>query len=127
MNDENNYDEFDFDDLFSNFINQSEKEFGNEEKFDDTVKVIGDRIKIINYSRVSLLNGLPLDDVDFNELTQLIFFVDYLIVVETNCNVFYANRNRVHKQDLVIVNPKNNNFYRINSRHVAIYQVDRKY
>jgi uncharacterized protein YfkK (UPF0435 family) len=77
MNDENNYDEFDFDDLFSNFINQSEKEFGNEEKFDDTVKVIGDRIKIINYSRVSLLNGLPLDDVDFNELTQLIFFVDY--------------------------------------------------
>ena len=110
--------EFNFEDLFP--FRRREIELSENEKFgDNTNKVIGDRVKIIDYSSTSKYNGQPIDD-EFNEM----YDTKYFIVVETGCNVTLDIKIRKYLQDIVIVNPKNNKLFRISSKHVAIYNMN---
>jgi len=76
-------------------------------------KSIGDRVEILDFSSLSNKNGEEVENIE--EIDEN---VKYYIVIETNEKFKFKN----YVQDVVIVNPKNNEQYRIASRHLKIYR-----
>lgn len=111
-------------------------------QWDMNKKEIGDRVLIIDFSSVTHLNGLPLDIDD----PEMQFSDNHFIVIDNRLKVKYkfipdddevesltnlaklSELNfpdgypfgRVYTQDLIIVNPRSNVQYRVNSGHVTI-------
>jgi len=107
------------DDLFNN--SEIKKVIDSHIHRDKAIKVIGDRVLIIDFSSVTRLNGEPLV-VDDPEMQ---FSNNHFIVIETSLKTTYSSpilitSTLTYQQDLIIVNPKSNVQYRVNSGHVEI-------
>ncbi len=89
---------------------------------DTEKKYIGDRVKLIDFSSVTLLNGNVLNTREFDKLYDYNHNdKNYFIVVDTNQRSILKTKRREYKQDLIIVNPKTKKFYRVFSLHVKIH------
>lgn len=113
MND--NFINFDNDDIIKRILRQHgrplKKIINNTE-----LKDVGDRVVVLDYSSVSHLNGEQLDDTDYDKIDM-----DenaYYIVIETRKKVVFKD----YVQDIVIVNPRTNEQFRVASRHLRIYR-----
>lgn len=109
-------DGFRFEELFPFDINDVRK-VCDEDFRDHAIKVIGDRVKIIDYSSVSHRTGEELNDADFDEL----YDHDYLVVIETGQRVLFKTKHCEYKQDLIIAHPKTKKLYRVISGHVKLH------
>lgn len=115
--------EFSFDDLFdglgTDIFKNSAPNFHDSER-----KYIGDRVKINDYSSISTLSGDGFSDNEFNEVYDYNFIDEnYFIVIDTTQRAILKTKLSEYKQDLIIVNPKTNKFYRIFSGHVKIHNI----
>ena len=81
-------------------------------------KDIGDRVVVLDYSSVSHLNGEELFPEDYDRVEEMKEKDEYYIVIETGKKVLFKR----YMQDLVIVNPKTNEQFRVPSRHLRIYR-----
>ena len=85
---------------------------------DKTLKEIGDRVVVLDYSSVTHLDGEMLCDEDYDEVIN----IKYYIVIATNKKVTFTTLSNIeYKQDLIIVNPETKKQYRVISRHIRIY------
>ena len=115
-------DEFDdiFDEMFNDEIDKILKQSGRSPLSgfvnNYETKEIGDRVRIIDYSSISDIKGNDLDPDEY----YLMHPDDYYIVINTRQRVEKKIPFGRFKQDLVIVNPKTNQQYRVSSLHVEI-------
>jgi len=79
-------------------------------------KDIGDRVVVLDYSSVSHMDGEELDDTDYDKIDMS--ENSYYIVIETRRRISFKS----YTQDVVIVNPKTNEQFRVESRHLRIYR-----
>ena len=79
-------------------------------------KDVGDRVVVLDYSSVSHLNGEELNDTDYDKIDMK--EDSYYIVIETRKKVVFKD----YVQDIVIVNPRTNEQFRVESRHLRIYR-----
>lgn len=106
------------DDLIRRILKEGNRPLNEKITNDRTVKEIGDRVVVLDYSSVTQLNGDELESYDDIDLDNY----DYYIVIDTGKRVVYNTpHGRVYKQDLVIVNPKTNQQLRVTSRHTRLY------
>jgi len=113
MND--NFINFDNDDIIKRILREHgrplKKIINNTEPKD-----VGDRVVVLDYSSVSHLNGEQLDDTDYDKIDMS--ENAYYIVIETRKKVVFKD----YLQDVVIVNPRTNEQFRVVSRHLRIYR-----
>jgi len=81
-------------------------------------KDIGDRVVVLDYSSISHLNGEELFPEDYDRVEEMKAKDEYYIVIETRKKVLFKK----YLQDMVIVNPKTNEQFRVASRHLRIYR-----
>ena len=91
----------------------------DEKHRDPHPKDIGDRVRILEFSSTTFLNGDPLD-YELDEDEMVFNFNSELIVIETRQDCTYDAYYTKYRQDLVIVNPLTNKKYRISSGHVTL-------
>jgi hypothetical protein len=83
-------------------------------------KDVGDRVIVLDYSSVSHLNGEPLDAIDFDKIDEANLMNNYYIVIETGLRKKVLFKK--YMQDLIIVNPRTNEQFRVASQHLRIYR-----
>lgn len=82
-------------------------------------KEVGDRVMVLDYLTFTKLSGEPLTKTESNNLNDK----DYYIVIGTDKKCTFSFKNREYRQDLIIVNPKTNEQFRVNSKHVIIHVI----
>lgn len=109
----------DFFDIFSDDDMNSVLNSPGNDTNDYNTKEIGDRVSVLDYSSVSHDNGNELEPDDYEKITDK----DYYIVIATRQKNTKKRLNSVleYKQDLIIVNPKTNEKFRIASKHIKLY------
>jgi len=91
---------------------------GNHHNHD--VKEIGDRVKVIDYSSVTRINGSDIDELDEDmQFDNKMFF----IVIDNKQTNRYSDNYMVYNQDIIMVNPKTKMQYRANSKHLEIVTI----
>jgi len=105
-----------FDELF----NLEEISKVMEDKNTDTErKELGDRVKIIDFSSCTHIDGRPLD-YDLEDDEMVFNFTTELIVIATREDTVYDAYYVQYLQDTIVFNPLTNKRFRINSGHLTL-------